>query len=94
MSRKTVLGQGSTRARRWVIPWGNNSERGKGKGKQKHGEKDEEDTRLTRTLKVLPDAADDVEESDCFRVMRWGEACDMRRLDRFLLFTRILRSPW
>lgn len=60
-----VLDQGHTKARRWDIPWGNdvrkkNHEDGGG----------DTDAKLTRTLKVLPDAAANVEESDCFRVMR------------------------
>lgn len=67
----TVLGHGSARARRWVIPWGNNAGKPQEQGK-------DEDTKLTRTLKILPDAASDLKESDCFRVMRWvchGRAC-------------------
>lgn len=65
MCPAAVVGQGSGRARRWVIPWGNDAGKGKGKGKGNG-----EDTKLTRTLKVLPDAAADLEESDYFRVMR------------------------
>lgn len=61
-----VLHQGSTKVRRWDIPWGNNVrvEKRKDKGADK-------DKKITRTLKVLPDAAANAEESDCFRVMRW-----------------------
>ncbi|CAM9546383.1 unnamed protein product [Pylaiella littoralis] len=65
--QQRVLDQGHTKARRWDIPWGNDVR----KNNHEDGGGDT-DAKLTRTLKVLPDAAANVEESDCFRVMSFN----------------------
>ncbi|CAN0012532.1 unnamed protein product, partial [Ectocarpus sp. 12 AP-2014] len=63
------LGQVSGKARKWRVPWGNNSRRDKDAAKAKA----QKQAHITRKLKVVPGAADlDVEESECFRVMSFN----------------------